>query len=73
MLDEGEFWGGLFVLWLSLVSLVGYYVARIALMLRKQYVMERIYRLRLAVLRGKAVREAGGANVAPRNAPAPRP
>ena len=60
MLDEGEFWGGLFVLWLSLVTLVGYYVVRIALMLRKQVIMERLYRLRLAALRGKAVREAGG-------------
>ena len=58
MLDEGEFWGGVFLLWLSLVSLVGYYVARIALMLRKQYVTERIYRLRLAAQRGKALREA---------------
>jgi len=64
MLDEGEFWGGLFLLWLSLVSLVGYYVARIALLLRKQVIRERIYRLRLAAQRGKAVREAGRANVA---------
>jgi len=60
MLDEGEFWVGVFVLWLALVSLVGYYVARIALMLRQQYIMERAYRLRLALIRGKAVREAGG-------------
>ena len=59
MLEEGEFWGGVFVLWLSLVSLVGYYIVRIALMLRNQYIIERIYRLRLAALHGKALREGG--------------
>jgi len=67
MLEEGEFWGGVFVLWLSLVSLVGYYIVRIALMLRNQYIIERIYRLRLAALHGKALREAGEANVARRS------
>jgi hypothetical protein len=67
MFYEGEFWGGVLVLWLSLVALVGYYVVRIALMLRKQYIVERIYRLRLAALHGKALREAGEANVARRS------
>jgi hypothetical protein len=56
MLALGEVTGVL-VLWLAFVSLVGYYVVRIALMLREQHIMERAYRLRLAVLRGKAVRE----------------
>ena len=60
MFYEGDFWGGVLVLWLSLVALVGYYVVRIALMLRKQYIVERIYRLRLAALHGKALREARG-------------
>jgi hypothetical protein len=56
MFDEGEFWA-VFVLWLALVTLVGYYVVRIGLMLRQQWMIERGYRLRLAMLRGKAIRE----------------
>lgn len=56
MWDEGEFWA-VFTLWLALVSLVGYYVVRIAMMLRGQWVLERMYRLRLATLRGRAIRE----------------
>ena len=56
MFDEGEFWA-VFVLWLALVTLVGFYVVRIALMLREQWIIERGYRLRLAMLRGKSIRE----------------
>jgi hypothetical protein len=61
MFDEGEFWA-VFSLWLVLVSLVGFYVVRIALMLREQWVLERMYRLRLATLRGKAIRDTAGAD-----------
>jgi hypothetical protein len=56
MLDEGEI-VGLLLIWLTFMSLVGYYVVRIGLMLREQRIVERAYRLRLATLRGKAVRE----------------
>lgn len=45
------------VIWLGLVSVVGYYVIRIGLMLRAQRNTERTYRLRLAV-RARAVRES---------------
>ena len=56
MIDEGEFIG-LMLIWLTFMSLVFYYVVRIGLMLREQHIVERMYRLRLATLRGKAVRE----------------
>ena len=56
MLDEGEI-VGLLLVWLAFMSLVGYYVVRIGLMLREQHVMERAYRLQLAMRMGKAVRE----------------
>lgn len=60
MLDLGEV-TGLLVLWLAFMSVVGVYVVRIGLMLREQRIVERGYRLRLATLRGKAVREIASA------------
>ena len=62
MLDPEEL-AGLFVIWLALTSLVIYYVVRIALMVREQRIIERGYRLRLARLRGKAIRERRGPDV----------
>ena len=61
MLDLGEV-TGLLVLWLAFMTVVGVYVVRIGLMLREQRILERAYRLRLATLRGKAAREAGGSS-----------
>ena len=55
-------WGDLFALlliWLTFVGLVGFYVLRIGFLLREQWLMERSYRLHLAVRRGRALREAG--------------
>ncbi len=63
MLDEEEF-TALMVIWLGFMTVVGVYVVRIVLMLREQRIMERAYRLRLATLRGKAVREAVGTSEA---------
>ena len=56
MIDEGEF-VGLLVLWLAFMSVLGVYVVRIGLMLREQRIVEHVYRMRLAALRGKAIRE----------------
>ena len=56
MIDEGEF-VGLLVLWLAFMSVLGVYVVRIGLMLREQRIVEDVYRMRLAALRGKAIRE----------------
>ena len=50
----------LFVLWLGFMTVVGVYVTRIGLMLRRQRVTEREYRLRLATHRGRTVREMAG-------------
>ena len=50
----------LLMLWLAFMTVIGIYVVRIGLMLHEQRIMERAYRLRLATLRGKAVREAAG-------------
>lgn len=58
MFDEGE-WLAVFVMWVAFMSVVGVYVIRIALMLREQRMMERDLRLRMAVQRGRAVREMG--------------
>ncbi len=59
MIDEGEF-VALLVIWLAFMSVIGVYAVRIGLMLREQRIMERAYRLRLATLRGKSVREMAG-------------
>ena len=56
---EGEI-VALLVIWLAFMSVIGVYAVRIGLMLREQRIMERAYRLRLATLRGKAVREMAG-------------
>lgn len=56
MIDEGEF-VALLLIWLAFMSVIGVYVVRIGLMLREQRIMERAYRLRLAILSGKAARE----------------
>ena len=56
MIDEGEF-VGLLVLWLAFMSVFGVYAVRIGLMLREQRIVEHAYRMRLAALRGKAIRE----------------
>jgi hypothetical protein len=55
-INDGEFLATLTV-WLGLMCVIGYYVVRIALMVREQRIMEHAFRLRLATLRGKAVRE----------------
>jgi hypothetical protein len=47
----------LLVIWLGFMSVAGFYVVRIGLMLREQRIVEQVYRMRLAALRGKAVRE----------------
>lgn len=57
MIDEGEFIG-LMLVWLTFMSVVGVYVVRIGLMLREQRIIEHAYRMRLAALRGRAVRES---------------
>lgn len=56
MIDEGEF-VGLLVLWLAFMSVFGVYVVRIGLILREQRIVEHAYRMRLAALRGRAIRE----------------
>ena len=48
----------MFLLWLAFMSVVGVYVIRIGLMLMEQRAMERHLRLRLAMMRGRAAREA---------------
>jgi len=53
---------GLLVIWLAFMSIVGFYTVRIGLMMRGQHLTERAYRLRLAKLRGKTVREMAGAD-----------
>jgi hypothetical protein len=59
MFDEGEIIAVL-MLWLAFMTVVGIYVVRIGLMLREQRILERAYRLRLATLRGRSVREMAG-------------
>jgi len=56
---EGEI-AALLVIWLAFMSVIGVYVVRIGLMVREQRITERAYRLRLATLRGKSVREMSG-------------
>ena len=50
---------GPILLWLAYMAVVGIYVARIGFLVREQQLMERAYRLHLAMARGKAVRAAG--------------
>lgn len=57
MFDEGDL-AAMFLLWLAFMSVVGVYVIRIGLMLMEQRAMERHLRLRLAMMRGRAAREA---------------
>ena len=59
MLDWGENMA-LLMLWLAFMTVIGVYVVRIGLMVREQRIMERAYRLRIATLRGRAVREMAG-------------
>ena len=59
MLDWGENMA-LLMLWLAFMTVIGVYVVRIGLMVREQRIMERAYRLRIAMWRGKAVREMAG-------------
>jgi len=54
---EVEEVAALFLLWLGLVTLVGFFVVRIGLLVRRQRLAERAYRLRLALQLGRAVRE----------------
>ena len=56
MFDEGE-WLAVFVMWVAFMSVVGVYVIRIGLILREQRMMERDLRLRIAMRKGRAVRE----------------
>ena len=48
----------LFLVWLGLVAVVGVYVVRIAILVREQRLVERVYRLRLARSLGETVRDA---------------
>ena len=50
----------LLVLWLAFMAVLGAYVVKISLMLREQKILERAYRLKIATIHGKAIREAGG-------------
>jgi hypothetical protein len=56
MFYDGELWAT-FSVWLGFMCVIGYYVIRIALMVREQRITEHAIRLHLAALRGKAVRE----------------
>jgi len=47
----------LLLIWLAFMTVVAVYVVRIGLMLRGQRITERAYRLRLATLRGRMMRE----------------
>ena len=55
--DWGDFYA-LLLIWLGFVTLVAFYVVRIASLLREQWLNERAYRFRLAARRGRAIREA---------------
>ena len=59
MIDLGES-VALLGVWLGFMAVVGAYAVRIALMVRGQRIAERTLRLRLATLRGSAVRETTG-------------
>ena len=56
MIDRAEFYGVLLV-WLGFMSVAGWYASRIFVMLREQQIIERSYRMHLAVRRGRQVRE----------------
>jgi len=62
---DGE-WAAVLFLWIAFMTVVGVYVIRIALILYEQRAMERHYRLRLAMHRGRAAREAAGTAEPPR-------
>jgi hypothetical protein len=55
-MDRAELYGVLLV-WLGLMTVVCWYGSRIFLMLREQSIIERAYRMHLAVRRGRQVRE----------------
>jgi len=59
--EDGE-WFGLLMMWMVFMTVVGVYVIRIGLMLSEQRAIERSYRLRLAMHRGRAAREAAEAD-----------
>ena len=49
-----------FLMWVAFMTVLGVYVIRIALILHEQRAMERRFRLRLALHRGRMAREAEG-------------
>ena len=53
--DDGEL-AALIAVWMVFMIVVGVYVIRIGIMLAGQRAMERSYRLRLAMIRGRTVR-----------------
>jgi len=54
---EDREWFWLVTMWVAFMTVVGVYVIRIGLMLAEQRAIERGYRLRLAMHRGRLARE----------------
>jgi hypothetical protein len=54
-LEERD-WFWLLMMWMAFMTVVGVYVIRIGLILAEQRAIERSYRLRLAMHRGRAAR-----------------
>ena len=67
---EDREWFWLVTMWTVFMTVVGVYVIRIGLMLAEQRAIERGYRLRLAIRRGRAARAAAEAEAT--DAPEPR-
>ena len=59
MIHMGEVLG-VFLLWLAFMTVVSIYAVRIGLLLRRQALTERAYRLQLAARHGRIAREATG-------------
>jgi hypothetical protein len=70
MIDVSEPEWALLLVWVIFMTVVGVYVIRIALMLHEQRAIERNYRVRLAIHRGREARaqaEAVGSERATRS------